>query len=536
MVVRVSVLAIVGLAAGSLVGLQNMAHAQKPAQAPAAADKAPTKPEPSVDGKKSGDPSGKPAKSTGKQSAPKDATKQAPLKPEPAAAPPTAQPKAEKNQKKKPKAAEPSKASEKGKEPAAANKSAPEKPAQGRERSDNKPQRETKPAQKSSETPKGDRRSEQVEPKNKAAEETKRPAGDKPTDANPATENKAKPESQPAKSEPSAKPEPAEADKPKPNESRDPKRDARRQNKSDADAKSKQETSAKELSRTDLKDGQRARIDGGSRVIRRENGRAFIRHDDDRRFRRQGGDRRVEQLPNGRTRIIISLPRGGEIITVRGRDGEIIRRVRRTPDGRRIVLIDNRDRGPRPLAEFNFGPLTITIPRERYIVDSGRATPGELREALTAPPIERVERDYSLEEIRRYDRIRDKMRRIDVSAITFELDSSEISRSQALKLESLGQTMHRVLERNPDEVFLIEGHTDATGTEIHNLALSDRRAESVALALTEIYEVPAENLVTQGYGEAHLKIATQEQERENRRVTVRRITPLLRGADARGRQ
>ena len=37
---------------------------------------------------------------------------------------------------------------------------------------------------------------------------------------------------------------------------------------------------------------------------------------------------------------------------------------------------------------------------------------------------------------------------------------------------------------NPDEVFLVEGHTDAVGTEEDNLSLSDRRAEAVA-ALTE---------------------------------------------------
>ena len=40
--------------------------------------------------------------------------------------------------------------------------------------------------------------------------------------------------------------------------------------------------------------------------------------------------------------------------------------------------------------------------------------------------------------------------------------------------------------------------------------------------------MPPENLVTQGYGEQYLKIDTQGPERANRRVTVRRITPLVR--------
>ena len=41
--------------------------------------------------------------------------------------------------------------------------------------------------------------------------------------------------------------------------------------------------------------------------------------------------------------------------------------------------------------------------------------------------------------------------------------------------------------------------------------------------------IPPENLTTQGYGEQYLKVPTQGPERLNRRVTVRRITPLLTG-------
>ncbi len=37
------------------------------------------------------------------------------------------------------------------------------------------------------------------------------------------------------------------------------------------------------------------------------------------------------------------------------------------------------------------------------------------------------------------------------------------------------------------------------------------------------------NWTTQGYGEQYLKVATPEAERLNRRVTRRRITPLLAG-------
>jgi hypothetical protein len=52
----------------------------------------------------------------------------------------------------------------------------------------------------------------------------------------------------------------------------------------------------------------------------------------------------------------------------------------------------------------------------------------------------------------------------------------------------VGSANHGV--RRP-EVFLIEGHTDAVGSEIDKLSLSDRRAESVALVLSQQFGVPA---------------------------------------------
>ena len=51
----------------------------------------------------------------------------------------------------------------------------------------------------------------------------------------------------------------------------------------------------------------------------------------------------------------------------------------------------------------------------------------------------------------------------------------------------------------------------------------------MAQVLTEQFNVPPENLTTQGYGEQFLKVPTDGPERRNRRVTVRRITPLLNG-------
>ena len=123
------------------------------------------------------------------------------------------------------------------------------------------------------------------------------------------------------------------------------------------------------------------------------------------------------------------------------------------------------------------------------------------------------------------------MRRVDLDDINFEFGSWDVDPSEFGKLERVARAMLRVIRHNPNEVFLIEGYTDAVGSREDNLSLSDRRAESVAEVLSEQFQVPFENLTTQGYGEDYLKVATDAPERLNRRVAVRRITPLLSGGD-----
>jgi outer membrane protein OmpA-like peptidoglycan-associated protein len=281
----------------------------------------------------------------------------------------------------------------------------------------------------------------------------------------------------------------------------------------------------------------------GKRFIVRENGRAFIRHDENERFRRWGAPR-VEQR-GAEHYSYISRPGGYHVITVTDRDGRLLRRMRRGPDGREIVLIDNRVRHGRPGVGVGFGvglgvglaagvalglaAPVITIPRERYIVDVSAAPAPLLYDTLEAPPLVDIERPYTLDEIRYNTALRDRMRRIDIDSITFESGSWEVVPEEEGRLEAVAQAIRRVIEGKPNEVFMIEGHTDAVGAEVDNLSLSDRRAESVAVILTEAFEIPPENLVTQGYGEQVLKMPVEGPSRENRRVTVRRITPLLNG-------
>jgi outer membrane protein OmpA-like peptidoglycan-associated protein len=277
----------------------------------------------------------------------------------------------------------------------------------------------------------------------------------------------------------------------------------------------------------------------GNRVIIRENGREFIRHDETERFRRAYVDADVRVERRGEEQItIVRRPNGVEVVTVRDADGNLIRRVRRDPRGTETVLIENviagRPRTRTVIEEVvDLPPPRLTIPREKYVVEVERASRDDLYEAFTAPPVERVERRYSLDQVRQSQTLRERVRRVDVDTVTFEFGSWQLSEDQIGALTGVADAIRRALSRNPDEIFLIEGHTDAVGPEVDNLTLSDRRAETVATILTERFGVAAENLTTQGYGEQYLKVNTQEPHEENRRVTIRNITPLLREQAAR---
>ena len=240
-----------------------------------------------------------------------------------------------------------------------------------------------------------------------------------------------------------------------------------------------------------------------------------------------------EELGNGRVREVIERGDGTRVITVRNRYGDVIRRVRVTPDGNEYVLVYVPEQRFDSVLRFedparDLPPLRLTVPESEYILEAEVVEePDRYYEFLSQPPVEPVRRLYALEEVRYSARVRDIMPRVDLDTIEFEFGSARIDESEIADLEALAQAMAEMLEENPAETFLIEGHTDAVGSEMANLALSDRRADAVARALTEVFVIPPENLATQGYGEQYLKVDTQEPERENRRVAVRRITPLV---------
>jgi outer membrane protein OmpA-like peptidoglycan-associated protein len=269
-----------------------------------------------------------------------------------------------------------------------------------------------------------------------------------------------------------------------------------------------------------LDQGGQVTADSGDRlVLQQDDGNLRLFRDENALLRQPGARVRTETFDDGSTRTRVLRDDGSEVVTIRAADGTLLRRTRVLPDGREVLLIDDMETAqPVEVAELPEPAREVV----RYTGDEE-----ELRAALARAMSQDVGRSFSLRQIRELDRVRYLAPEIEIDAITFPTGSAAIQPDQAQQLAVLGRALVGLVEENPAEVFLIEGHTDAVGDASYNLALSDRRAESVALALTEYFDVPPENLVVQGYGEFDLKVPTSTAERENRRANVRRITGLL---------
>lgn len=103
------------------------------------------------------------------------------------------------------------------------------------------------------------------------------------------------------------------------------------------------------------------------------------------------------------------------------------------------------------------------------------------------------------------------------SGILFDIDKATLRPASQTEL----QKMAGILNKYPDTDILLEGHTDATGSDEHNLTLSRERAQSVSNYLAGL-GVTAKRFTIMGYGESQ-PIATNdtaEGRQLNRRVEV----------------
>jgi len=82
-------------------------------------------------------------------------------------------------------------------------------------------------------------------------------------------------------------------------------------------------------------------------------------------------------------------------------------------------------------------------------------------------------------------------------AIYFEFDSATLSQD----VPHLLSVMVEYLQSNPDIALNLQGHCDERGSDVYNIALGKRRAESVKNFLVGL-GIPADRLETMSYGKS----------------------------------
>lgn len=102
--------------------------------------------------------------------------------------------------------------------------------------------------------------------------------------------------------------------------------------------------------------------------------------------------------------------------------------------------------------------------------------------------------------------------------VNFALASDKILPGSFAALNELGEALQS--KELYDTKILLNGHTDATGGDALNQALSERRAHAVKHYLQAKFLVPAHNLLAIGYGEEQLLNAGDPAAAENRRVEI----------------
>lgn len=107
---------------------------------------------------------------------------------------------------------------------------------------------------------------------------------------------------------------------------------------------------------------------------------------------------------------------------------------------------------------------------------------------------------------------------IDLPSVTFGFNSAELTALARRQLDELGTalTMPAFASSN----FVVGGHTDATGTEVYNEGLSDRRARAVARYLASRFDIADSRLTPVGWGESRLRPDVDPTDGANRRVEI----------------
>jgi len=103
------------------------------------------------------------------------------------------------------------------------------------------------------------------------------------------------------------------------------------------------------------------------------------------------------------------------------------------------------------------------------------------------------------------------------SGLLFDVNKASLKDASKANLTNLA----KILNKYPDTEVLLEGHTDATGSDEYNLDLSEKRAKSVSAYLAGMNVAPT-RFTVMGYGEMQpiADNGTEMGRAQNRRVEV----------------
>ncbi len=103
-------------------------------------------------------------------------------------------------------------------------------------------------------------------------------------------------------------------------------------------------------------------------------------------------------------------------------------------------------------------------------------------------------------------------------AVNFHFGSAELTPQAERLLDNVGMALQS--SDLASYLFLIGGHTDATGTNAENLDLSRARAASTTQYLLAHYKIDPRRLVLRAFGETALLFPADPEDGRNRRVEI----------------
>jgi outer membrane protein OmpA-like peptidoglycan-associated protein len=106
--------------------------------------------------------------------------------------------------------------------------------------------------------------------------------------------------------------------------------------------------------------------------------------------------------------------------------------------------------------------------------------------------------------------------------LLFEFGSDQLAEAARLSLMKLGF----LIQKNPNSLFIIEGHTDTIGSERSNFDLSQRRADAVVAWLVNSLRLTTDRVQARGMGEVYplpgvSPNGDKDEQAMNRRVEIK---------------